>query len=62
MLLYCDLYCRKLYTWWQTRSLKTAAGAELVKVDHKLLQRWEADYLLLPYNGLFEEYLEMSKI
>ena len=52
---------RRVYTWWQTRSLRGEGKSKSSTQENKLLQRWESDYLLLPYTGLFEEYLEMSR-
>jgi len=40
----------------QTRSLRIISKSE------KGLQRWESDYLLIPGEGLFYEYLEMGEV
>lgn len=48
--------CRKLRGWWQKCQLR-AKGAALTGAQ----EPWEADYELLPCEGLFEEYLEMGE-
>lgn len=59
--IYYDFPYRKLMTWWQTRSIKSASHRRKSTDDTPdKLQRWEADYQLLPYTGLHEEYLEMG--
>ncbi|XP_016047564.2 anoctamin-7 [Erinaceus europaeus] len=49
-----ELLCPKLRGWWQKCRLR-AKGAALTGAQ----EPWEADYELLPCEGLFEEYLEM---
>ncbi|ETE61950.1 Anoctamin-7, partial [Ophiophagus hannah] len=47
---------RKLKTWWRKRDL---SESNKTGQDNFTKQSWESDYKLLPYNGLFTEYLEM---
>uniref|UniRef100_A0A8C5S969 Anoctamin n=1 Tax=Laticauda laticaudata TaxID=8630 RepID=A0A8C5S969_LATLA len=46
----------KLKTWWHKRDL---SECNKTGQDNFTKQSWESDYKLLPYNGLFTEYLEM---
>jgi hypothetical protein len=52
--------CRKLKSWWQ----KLRLGSRRRKAGDASragLAPWEADYELLPCEGLFHEYLEMGR-
>ncbi|KAJ6669275.1 hypothetical protein lerEdw1_008084 [Lerista edwardsae] len=53
-----ELLIPKLKSWWHKRkhSSKRKPSKEDQENEHPL---WERDYQLLPYSGLFEEYLEM---
>ncbi|XP_015788170.1 anoctamin-7 isoform X2 [Tetranychus urticae] len=46
----------KMKTWWHQRRTNIPSRREGGKEG---MTRWELDYSLLPYEGLFEEYLEM---
>uniref|UniRef100_A0A670XMT7 Anoctamin n=1 Tax=Pseudonaja textilis TaxID=8673 RepID=A0A670XMT7_PSETE len=46
----------KLKAWWHKRDL---SESNKTGQDNCTKQSWESDYKLLPYNGLFTEYLEM---
>lgn len=46
----------KMKTWWHRRRTNITSRREGGKQG---MTRWEEDYSLLPYEGLFEEYLEM---
>lgn len=47
-----ELAIPKIKAWWHRKDIKFAE-------DDEQLSRWEDDYKLIPYEGLFEEYLEM---
>lgn len=59
---YCILYFRLLFKWWNTFKIKTGLQAE-DKENGKIKKQWTEDYKLLGWGprGLFPEYLEMGE-
>ncbi|XP_015674147.2 anoctamin-7 [Protobothrops mucrosquamatus] len=51
-----EILIPKLKTWWHKQDLSEGNKAGQ---DNFMKQLWESDYKLLPYDGLFAEYLEM---
>uniref|UniRef100_A0A8D0BA80 Anoctamin n=1 Tax=Salvator merianae TaxID=96440 RepID=A0A8D0BA80_SALMN len=51
-----EIVLPKLKTWWQKRRHFSKKNGSQENIKKKL---WESDYELLPYDGLFHEYLEM---
>ncbi|XP_007443076.1 anoctamin-7-like [Python bivittatus] len=51
-----EILIPKLKTWWHKRDLCEGSKAGQENFTKPL---WESDYKLLPYDGLFDEYLEM---
>nr|XP_060623941.1 anoctamin-7 [Anolis sagrei ordinatus] len=50
-----EIVIPKLKTWWHKRDQPRNKKGQ----EHLIQQLWECDYELLPYEGLFNEYLEM---
>ena len=48
-----EIFVPKLISWLQNKKKKFLL--------HRGQQQWESDYMLLPYPGLFPEYLECGK-
>jgi anoctamin-7 len=44
-----EILLPKIESWWHRKQINL----------NRILTRWEMDYHLIPYEGLFEEYLEM---
>lgn len=53
------VFSREIKKYMRRRKRKKAGGAV---VDDEGKPRWEQDYDLLENEGLFQEYLEMSKL
>ncbi|XP_039176480.1 anoctamin-7 isoform X5 [Crotalus tigris] len=51
-----EILIPKMKTWWHKQDLSESNKAGQ---DNFMKQLWESDYKLLPYDGLFAEYLEM---
>lgn len=52
---------RRLQGWWQKSRLRGGKRRKAGAPEAAGQAPWEADYELLPCEGLFEEYLEMGR-